>query len=140
MLKKIFLILCIPTLFFLTSCKKKDKEKTKKCLTINIVSEPQSLYPLKARDLVSLNLAKTFFDGLMRVDNEGNILPAVAQSYNVSEDGKIYTFFLRDSFWSNGEKLTADDFEYTWKKVLSPSFITPNETSLFVIKNAKKQK
>ena len=140
MLKKILIIFCIPALFFFTSCKKNDKGKSKQHLSINILSEPQSLNPLKARDLIAINLAKMFFDGLMRVDNEGNILPGIAQSYCISDDGKIYTFSLRDSFWSNGEKLTAHDFEYTFKKALSPNFITSNATSLFKIKNAKKAK
>ncbi|NGX53268.1 MAG: hypothetical protein KR126chlam5_01581, partial [Candidatus Anoxychlamydiales bacterium] len=140
MLKTIFIVFCIPALFFFSSCKKNDKEKTKQHLSINILSEPQSLNPLKARDLIAVNLAKMFFDGLMRVDNDGNILPGIAQSYEISDDGKIYSFFLRDSFWSNGDKLTAHDFEYTFKKVLSPNFITSNAASLFKIKNAKKAK
>ncbi|HEU64044.1 MAG TPA: peptide ABC transporter substrate-binding protein, partial [Chlamydiae bacterium] len=140
MLKKILIIFCIPTLFFFTSCKKNDKGKTKQNLTINILSEPPSLDPLKARDLIAVNLAKIFFDGLMRVDSDGNISPGIAKSYKISDDGKIYTFSLRDSFWSNGDKLTAHDFEYTFKKVLSPNFITSNATSLFKIKNAKRAK
>jgi len=140
MLKKILIIFCIPALFFFTSCKKNNKEKIKQHLSINILTEPQSLNPLKARDLISVNLAKMFFDGLMRVDNHGNILPSLAHSYKISEDGKTYSFFLRDSFWSNKDKVTAYDFEYTFKKVLLPNFITPNATSLFKIKNAKKIK
>ena len=85
-------------------------------------------------------LIKLLFDGLMRIDEKGIPQCAVAERYHISEDKKIYTFYLRHSLWSNGDPVTAYDFEYTWKKILSPQFITPFTYLFDLIKNARKAK
>ena len=51
-------------------------------------------------------------EGLMQVDSDGRIIPAIAESCEVSGDGKTYTFHLRDAKWSNGANVTADDFVF----------------------------
>lgn len=136
MIKKLIcLSICLSFIFF-TSCKKNEKPCSQK-LSLNIVSEPQSLDPRKVRDLNSINLIKMFFEGLMRVSKEGLVELGLAKEYKVSEDGKIFTFILRDATWSNKEKVTAYDFEYTYKKMLSIDFISPNAFYLYVLKNAK---
>lgn len=124
---------------FCFSCKKNENPNKQK-LSINIVSEPQSLDPRKARDLNSLNIVKMLFEGLMRISKDGKVEGALAKSYKISNDGKTYTFYLRDATWSNNEKITSYDFEYTYKKILSKDFISPNASSLYVIKNAKSAK
>ncbi len=139
MMKKLsYLMLCFVFIFFI-SCKKNEKE-TKQKLSINIVSEPQSLDPRKVRDLNSINLVKMFFEGLVRISKDGSIQCALAEDYSISNDGKTYTFKLKDANWSNNEKVTSYDFEYTYKKILSSDFISPNAFSLYVIKNGKKAK
>jgi len=139
MIKKLsYFLLCFVFIFFV-SCKKNENE-TKQKLSINIVSEPQSLDPRKVRDLNSINLVKIFFEGLMRFSKDGNIECALAKEYSTSQDAKVYTFFLREAFWSNGEKITSYDFEYTYKKILSVDFMSSNASSLYVIKNAKEAK
>ena len=133
---KLFFIL-IATLL-LTSCEKKNKSEN--ALTINICSEPHSLDPRKSRDLNDINVSNMLFDGLFRISFEGKLEPALVESYTISEDKKKYTFKLKDSYWSNNEKLTAYDFEYTYKKNLSLDFASSKSFSLFIIKNAKAAK
>ena len=57
----------------------------------------------------------------MDYDDDGELVPAMAESYEQSDDGLKYTFYLRDDIkWSNGDPVTAGDFEYAWKRVVDP--------------------
>lgn len=105
-------------------------------LRISTLSDPDSLDPRIARDLASASALHMIYEGLMRIDNTGQLRPGMAKSYEVSPDHRTYTFHLRDAAWSNGDPVTADDFAYTWRSVLDPSFPAPNAFQLFVIKNA----
>jgi oligopeptide transport system substrate-binding protein len=73
----------------------------------------------------------------MRIDSDGTPVYAIAKSHEVSADHKRYIFKLRDSLWSNGDRVTAHDFEYAWKKILSPDFSTPFAYLFYPIKHAK---
>jgi oligopeptide transport system substrate-binding protein len=106
-------------------------------LKVNIQDEPQSLDPRKVRQLAGLAIVRELFDGLMRVSKEGKPELAVAESVDVSSDGKCYTFHLRETRWSNGDPVTAHDFAYAWKTRLSPNFPSDTADSLYVIKHAK---
>ena len=80
------------------------------------------------------------FEGLM-CRGEGDIpVPAVAESIDVSEDGKMYTFHLRDCKWSDGKPVTSYDFDYAWKKLIDPQSqsLTALPELFFPIKNAEK--
>jgi oligopeptide transport system substrate-binding protein len=132
------IFLCFILLFFI-SCNKNEKD-TKQKLSFNIGSEPQSLDPRKVRQLNSINIVKMFFEGLMKISKDESIECALAKDYTVSDDKKTYTFRLKDAFWSNNEKVTSYDFEYTYKKILSSDFISPNAYYLYVIKNGKDAK
>ena len=68
-----------------------------------------------ADDGMSFNAMHACIDGLMGLDKDGKITPAIAEKHDVSEDGKIHTFTLRDAKWSNGDAVTANDFVYAWK-------------------------
>lgn len=104
---------------------------------MNLHSEPQSIDPRCVRDIPTVTTAKMFFDGLMRCNLEGKIEPAVANKVTISEDQKTYTFYLKDTFWNNGMPVTAYDFEYAWKSLISPDFPAEYAHQLFVIKNAR---
>ena len=86
------------------------------------------------------SFVKMLFDGLMRIDFQGNLSFAIAESYTRSENRLRYTFKLRDTVWSNGSPLVAYDFEYAWKKILSPDFSTPFAFLFYPILNARKAK
>lgn len=129
-------LLCILLLF---SCQKKEQRSQRhlnKHLSLNIGTEPPTLDPGLAQDLISANLLKMVFEGLMRKSSRGVDL-ASAERVEISSDGKIYTFYLRKTYWSNGERVTAYDFEYAWKRQLDPHFPSPMADFFYVIKNAK---
>ena len=69
-------------------------------------------------DGMSFNAIHAITDGLTAVNEKGKTAPAIAKSWDVSDDGKTYTFHLRDAKWSNGDKVTANDFVYSWRKII----------------------
>ncbi|MCT4781916.1 MULTISPECIES: peptide ABC transporter substrate-binding protein [Exiguobacterium] len=84
-------------------------------------SDIPSLNPTLATDAVSFNVLNNVQEGLYRMDENDEPTPGMAESHEVSEDGLTYTFKLREgATWSNGEPVTANDFEYAWKEVLNP--------------------
>lgn len=90
-------------------------------MNIYLASEPAKLDPALNSSVDGGCLAVNSFEGLMTYDAEGKLQPACAESYEVSEDGLTYTFTMRDGLkWSNGEALTAKDFEYSWKRAADP--------------------
>lgn len=109
-------------------------------LRIAVNAEPDHFDPRLARNLSSTTFMSMLFEGLMRVNLEGQLVPGIADKVETSSDGKIYTFTLRESFWSNDDPLTADDFVASWKTTLDPAFPASNAFQLFVIKGAKAAK
>ena len=69
-------------------------------------------------DGMSFNAIHAITDGLTAVNEKGKTAPAIAKSWDVSDDGKTYTFHLRDPKWTNGDKVTANDFVYSWRKII----------------------
>ena len=90
-------------------------------LNIMLETEVQSLDPQIATDGTSFEVIADYTDGLMQMDADGSAVPAIAESYDISEDGKTYTFHLRDAKWSNGEAVTAADFVFGWQRAVDPA-------------------
>lgn len=89
---------------------------------MNLHSEPPSLDPALMEDNVSGTVATGIYEGLTRKDESGATVEGMAESWEVSEDGKTYTFKIRsDAKWSNGDAVTANDFEFAWKRALDPA-------------------
>lgn len=107
-------------------------------LNLAIGSEPPTIDPALATDSTSGAIIKNVFEGLTAMDNEGEILPAAAESWEVSEDGLTYTFKLREgNTWSNGDPVKASDFEYAWKRVLNPETASQYASILYVLEGAE---
>ena len=90
-------------------------------LNIMLETEVQSLDPQVATDGTSFEVIADYTDGLMQMDADGAAVPAIAETYDISEDGKTYTFHLRDAKWSNGEAVTAADFVFGWQRAVDPA-------------------
>lgn len=88
-------------------------------LKINIASEPAYLDPALNSAVDGGILAANSFVGLYTYDKDGNLAPALGEA-TVSEDGLTYTFAMIESKWSNGEEVTANDFVYSWNRVVAP--------------------
>ena len=86
----------------------------------HIKDEPASLDPLKAVGLPEIQVIRDLFEGLTNQDAQGKIVPGVAQSWS-SSDNKTWVFTLRNNArWSNGEPVTAQDFVYSWQRLVDP--------------------
>ncbi|UVC27624.1 ABC transporter substrate-binding protein [Pantoea sp. SOD02] len=91
----------------------------------HIKDEPASLDPMKAVGLPEIQVMRDLFEGLTNQDAHGKIVPGVAQSWS-SNDNKTWIFTLRkDARWSNGEPVTAQDFVYSWQRLVEPKNSSP---------------
>lgn len=89
-------------------------------LNIMLETPVESLDPQQATDGTSFEVIADYTDGLMQMDADGQAVPAIAESYDLSEDGLTYTLHLRDASWSNGDPVTAADFVYAWQRAVDP--------------------
>jgi len=109
----------------------------KKILRTNNSSEPGSLDPALAQGTHESWILSNTFEGLMKNDAEGKVIPGMAESYELSEDNLTYTFKLRDANWSDGTPVTAHDFEFSWKRALDPELAADYAFQLYYIKGAE---
>ena len=90
-------------------------------ITIAWGAEPPSLDPGLATDVTSSNILLNLMDPLVKLGDDLQPVPSLAESWDVSQDGKTVTFHLRgDGKWTNGDPVTAKDFEWSWKRTISP--------------------
>lgn len=109
-----------------------------KILRTNNNSEPGSLDPALATGTHDSWPMQHMFEGLMKYNEKGEVVEGMAKEMKVSDDGLKYTFTLRDDAkWSNGDPLTAQDFEFAWKRVLDPETASEYSYQLYYLKNGE---
>ena len=91
-----------------------------------------------ATDGDSFEVIADCIDGLMQMDADGAAVPAIAESYDLSDDGCTYTFHLRDANWSNGTPVTANDFVFAWRRICQNAgeYAYMFDSSVGCVKNA----
>ncbi|MFL1781013.1 ABC-type oligopeptide transport system, periplasmic component [Candidatus Hepatincolaceae symbiont of Richtersius coronifer] len=109
----------------------------KDTIRIAVMGEPNSLDPNYATGVWERNIINDIFSGLVEIGPKGDTMPAMAKSWDVSKDGKVYTFYLRDSKWSDGVPVTAQDFEYSYQRILNPTTGASYGSLLYMIKGAE---
>jgi oligopeptide transport system substrate-binding protein len=110
----------------------------KDTLVINNATEVQTLDPGLARGQPEHRILIGLFEGLTTYDPKTlDPRPGVAERWDVSSDGKTYTFHLRDCEWSDGKKVSAGDFVYTWTRILNPATPTDYAHLLYFLKGAE---
>ena len=119
------LMLLFMGLIFLISCETKTRTDEKKGngseIIFNLESEPTSLDPQLLTDSAGFNVSAMVYEGLVRLNEKNEIVPAGAESWNVSDDGKTWTFKIRQGMkWSNGDTVTANDYLRGVKRALEP--------------------
>lgn len=108
---------------------------------IYLLGTPQipTLDQNKASDSISIEVLGNLMQGLTSIDRNGNVKPAIAESWKISEDGRKYTFKLREAKWSNGDKIVAKNFVDSWRRLADP--VTTSKYQFIVetagIKNAR---
>ena len=118
-------------------CSGDESDDSRAELRIAIGSEPLSLDPGLLTDLLSGNVVLNLMDPLVRLDNDLEPVPALAESWEVTDGGTTITFRLRDDGrWTNGDPVTAGDFEYAWKRILDPKLAAGYAYQLYGIVGA----
>jgi len=101
-------------------------------------AEPESIDPAVVTGQLEGRICYALFDGLLHFDRFGKPQPGVAESWDLSSDGKTYLFHLRaNARWSNGDPVTASDFARSWKRILLPETASEYAYLLYHIKNAQ---
>ncbi|OEG00085.1 hypothetical protein BHF71_06475 [Vulcanibacillus modesticaldus] len=117
-----------------------EDEATEQVLRLNARTEPPSLDPATASDSTSFEILRVLMEGLVRLDKDGKVQQGsgMAESWEISDDQLTYTFYIKDNvFWSNGDPVTAQDFEYAWKRVLNPDTAADYAYQLYYLKNGE---
>jgi oligopeptide transport system substrate-binding protein len=101
-------------------------------------ADPESLDPHKTSTVYEAHILRDLFEGLVMQDKDANVIPGAAESWTVSDDGKVYTFRLRqDAVWSDGSPVTAEDFVYSFRRLQDPATAAEYASMLYVIQGAE---
>ncbi|MEB9506427.1 peptide ABC transporter substrate-binding protein [Bacillus anthracis] len=114
------------------------ESEAKQSIHLPYIAEIPTMDVTKATDGESMNVMRNVFEGLYTLGDENKTVPGVAESCDVSPDKKTYTFHLRETKWSNGTPVTAEDFVFSWKRAVNPDTAAEYAFLFFDIKNAKK--
>ena len=108
-------------------------------LIFNLGEDPETIDPTLNTSSGAGTIIANAFEGLTTLDENEQPQPGVAESWEMSEDGLVYTFKLRqDAKWSDGKAVTANDFKYSWLRALDQKTAAEYAYQLFYIKNSEK--
>ena len=130
---RILFFIVVPILFF--SCiSNQDNLVKKSVFRYNEPAGISSLDPTFARNIENVRAVDQLFNGLLQMDSTLQIKPCISSNWEVSEDNKVYTFYLRDDVYFHdnecfeegyGRKVTAYDFVYSFKRIIDPKVASP---------------
>ena len=137
---KLFLVIFLASI--ISSCGENtppvEESIESKILYLGNGTEPKDLDPHTVTGVPESKILMALIEGLVIRHPEGkDPLPGMAKQWQISSDGKEYTFFLRDAYWSNGDPVTAQDFVYAWNRMLLPSLGSQYPDMLYDIVNAE---
>lgn len=117
--------------FVLNGCKGKEQAKTEaNVLRYPISANLTSIDPMFVTDVPTSRVIKHVYEGLVKFDKENNVVPALAESFDISKDGKVYTFKLRKGVkFHNGEEMTAADVKFSFERACDPKAASPSAQS-----------
>ena len=126
-----------------TSSEKSETNNTskevKQEIIYNLGADPQTIDPVLNTAIDGSNVIVNAFECLMILNDKNEAEPAAAESYEISDDGLVYTFKLRkNGKWSDGEPVTANDFYYAWMRGMDKATAAEYCYQFFYIKNAEK--
>ena len=131
-------IAILPLLLLFGGCKERAPSGGGNHFRVNLGTEPPSLDWSLATDHVSFNVIANLMVGLTEFDKELKPVAVIAKSWDFLDGGRKIVFHLRDDVqWSDGQKVRAQDFEYSWKRLLNPKTASEYAYTLFDIVNAQ---
>ncbi len=102
-------------------------------------AEVETLDPALITSQIDMRVSFALFEGLTTFNRAGEPVPGVAERWEISPEGTVYTFHLRrDALWSNGERVTAHDFVNAWRRVLTPANAAEYAYQLYYLKNGQR--
>lgn len=138
-----FALPCLVLCLALTACSRRETAVSEgirtQTLIIGNLAEPRDLDPHLVTAYTDMNVIAAIFEGLTALDEQtAKPEPAAAASWDISPDGLVYTFHLRpDAKWSDGSPVTAQDFAYSFQRILTPTLASEYSYMLWPIKNAE---
>lgn len=137
-MRRIWLLFLFLIVFSICSCQRKKEVAKEKSRALELCFKEKiiSLDPRFGTSRPSSLVIKMLFEGLMRLDSNGNLVPGLAEEYEISEDRKTYIFYIRNCHWSNGDPITAYDVEFSWKRAIDPRSAKTSSYLFCPIKNA----
>lgn len=126
-------------LVVLTSACGKVVDETDRATTLRMgnAGEPLTLDPARATIVTEDRIIEGLFEGLTVLNTEANPIPGVAESWNVSEDKLTWTFKLRDANWSDGVPVTAEDFVFSFQRLMDPNTRSNYASLFYMIRNSE---
>ena len=107
-------------------------------LLFNGGAEPRSLDPALSQDIAGYKILMHLYEGLVAPDpREAKPVPALAERWDISDDGRTYTFHLRDAKWTNGDPVAAADFVHAWRRVVDPKTASTYSHRMYVVQGAR---
>lgn len=106
-------------------------------ISVTIGSEPKSIDPTINSAVDGATIIIHAFEGLTKLDKNGKVVEGMAKSYKASDDGKKFTFKLRDAKWTDGQPVKAQDFVYSWRRAVDPKTASEYAYQLYYIKNGQ---
>jgi oligopeptide transport system substrate-binding protein len=107
------------------------------CLEYGLSAEPLTLDPQKAEQVPEAVVVGDLMVGLTTEGADGSVLPGMAERWETSPDGRVWTFHLRRALWSDGVPVTARDFVFAYRRVLDPHTAAPYAYLLYLLKNGQ---
>ncbi|MCC5835884.1 MAG: peptide ABC transporter substrate-binding protein [Opitutales bacterium] len=116
-----------------------EKAINDRVLMINNGSEPRELDPHVVTGFPEYRVIKAILEGLVseHPSDSNDVEPGVAERWESNEDSSVWTFYLREAQWSNGDPITAEDFVYAYRRILNPEFGAPYASMLYVMEGAQ---
>ncbi|MGL4774739.1 MAG: peptide ABC transporter substrate-binding protein [Clostridium sp.] len=118
-------------------CGSSASADNKDTIIYNLGEDPKTIDPQLNTASGAGNIILNTFEGLMRMDENNKPKEGIAESYTMSEDGLVYTFKLKQTKWSDGKELTANDFKYAWTRALDPKTGAEYASKLYYIKGGE---
>lgn len=133
-----FLVVVMAFAVLASGCTRGPRAASEQILRYNLGTEPETLDSAMMTGVPEFNVIIELMEGLTRIGPDGRPVPGVAERWEILEDGTKFIFHLRDCKWTNGDPVTARDFEAAWKKALDPEVGAEYAYQMYYVKNGEK--